>query len=165
MSDHLKRTIADLQLKLTEQESAVKQTKSLINQLSEMAGAGIIYKDIELESNPRSNVSIRSDQFYGQPQATCVREFLDMRKALDQGPATINEIFAALQEGGFNFETKNDENAKRGLRISITKNTALFHKLPNGKIGLLSWYPNAKTKKAAPIGEDMTQAPDEEGEA
>lgn len=147
MSDHLKQTIIDLQAKLVDQESTVIKTKSLINQLAEMAGMGVIYNDSDLQAGQTSNLSIRSDQFYGQPQATCVREILEMRKSLNQGPATINEIFADLQQGGFSFETKNDENAKRGLRISISKNTALFHKLPNGRIGLLAWYPNAKQAK------------------
>src|SRR5690348_16312573 len=147
MSDHLKQTIADLQAKLADQESTVMKTKSLINQLAEMAGMGVIYNDSDLQPAQTSSLSIRSDQFYGQPQATCVRQILEMRKALNQGPATVNEIFADLQQGGFLFETKNDDNAKRGLRISISKNTALFHKLPNGRIGLLAWYPNAKQVK------------------
>jgi hypothetical protein len=146
MSDHLKSTIADLQIKLREQEQAVSKTKSLINQLAEMAGMTALYK-LDEESSAMPDLSIRSDQFYGQPQATAVRDILKLRKSQNRGPATVNEIYAALMEGGFAFETKNDENAKRGLRISISKNTALFHKLPNGKIGLLEWYPNAKKSK------------------
>jgi len=101
-----------------------------------------------LQSGPSVNLAIQSDQFYGQPLASSIRTILELRKALNQGPATINEIHAALVEGGFGFETKNEDNAKRGLRISITKNTSLFHKLPNGKFGLLEWYPNAKQPKA-----------------
>lgn len=147
MADHLKATIADLQAKLQEQEQTVVKTKSLINQLCEMAGMPPIYAASELGTSSSADLSILSDQFYGQPQATAVRDILKMRKALNRGPATINEIFEALKEGGYAFETKNDENAKRGLRISITKNTALFHKLPNGKIGLLDWYPAAKKGK------------------
>lgn len=147
MSEHLKHTIADLQSKLAEQEEAVITTKTLINQLAEMAGMPPVYSDAELQVANTSNLSIRSDQFYGQPQATCVREILEMRRSLNQGPATVNEIFEAMKEGGFAFDTKNDENAKRGLRISISKNTALFHKLPNGRIGLLAWYPKAKQPK------------------
>lgn len=43
--------------------------------------------------------------------------------------------------------TRDEENAKRGLRVSLTKNSVTFHKLPNGKYGLLDWYPGAKTKR------------------
>lgn len=147
MSDHIRATIADLQIKLGEQEQTVAKTKTLINQLCEIAGLAPMYAPSELAGDGGVSLSIRSDQFYGQPLATCVRNILEMRKALNQGAATVNEIYAALIEGGFAFETKNEDNAKRGLRISITKNTALFHKLPNGKIGLTEWYPNAKTKR------------------
>lgn len=148
MSDHILRTVEELEQKLVEQINAVISTKRLINQLCEMGKAPIRYHDTDLTPSSGPSLSIRSDQFYGQPQAACVREILEMRKALNKGPATVNEIFTSLVDGGFAFDTKNDENAKRGLRISITKNTALFHKLPNGKIGLLAWYPNAKAGKS-----------------
>src|SRR5580700_10087658 len=134
MSDHIRQTIADLQKALAEDQRKVLDKKRLINQLAEHAGMGRIYTDTELQSGPSVNLAIQSDQFYGQPLASSIR--------------TINEIHAALVEGGFGFETKNEDNAKRGLRISITKNTSLFHKLPNGKFGLLEWYPNAKQPKA-----------------
>jgi hypothetical protein len=149
MSDHIRQTIGDLQKSLIEDERKVLDKKRLINQLAEHAGMGRIYSDAALQSGPSVNLAIRSDQFYGQPLASSIREVLEMRKALNQGPATVNEIHQALVEGGFAFDTKNEENAKRGLRISITKNTSLFHKLPNGKFGLLEWYPNAKQPKAS----------------
>jgi hypothetical protein len=147
MSDHIRQTIADLQKSLIEDEQKVLDKKRLINQLAQHAGIGAIYSNAELQSGPTVNLAIRSDQFYGQPLASSIRVVLEMRKALNQGPATINEIHQALLDGGFAFDTKNEENAKRGLRISITKNTSLFHKLPNAKFGLLEWYPNAKQPK------------------
>ena len=166
MADHVQKTIAELQKKLAEQEVSVLTTKRLINQLSEMAGLARMYSDAELEAAQSVSLSIRSDQFYGQPLATCVKDILAMRKSLNQGPATINEIFAALEEGGFKFDTKNEDNAKRGLRISISKNTALFHKLPNGRLGLTEWYPRVrmpKSDKAAPSNRD-SEAEAKEGD-
>lgn len=148
MSDHILKTVDELEGKLVEQQKSISDTKRLINQLLELTGQRPRYADEDLAYKTGANLAIRSDQFYGQPLSTCVREILEMRRALNQGPATINEIYSALQEGGFAFDTKNDDNAKRGLRISITKNTAIFHKIPSGKIGLLEWYPNAKTSKA-----------------
>jgi|SRR3569623_85193 len=147
MSDHILKTVEELERKLAEQLTAVATTKRLINQLCEIAGISPRYQNVDSEAKSGPSLSIRSDQFYGQPLATCVRTILEMRKALDQGPATIAEIYDVLLQGGFAFDTKNDDNAKRGLRISIAKNTALFHKLPNGRIGLLEWYPNAKSPK------------------
>jgi hypothetical protein len=60
------------------------------------------------------------------------------------GPATVKEIYDALKAGGYKFETKNDANAMRNLRISLTKNTSIFHKLPGGEFGLNEWYPKLK---------------------
>lgn len=147
MSDHIQQTIADLQAKLSEQESAVVKTKRLINQLCDMAGMPPMYQDTEIHESGAVSLSIQGDQFYGQPLSTCIRQILEMRKSLKQGPATVNEIYAALTQGNYQFETKSEDNAKRGLRISLTKNTAIFHKLPNGKFGLLEWYPNAKNTR------------------
>jgi hypothetical protein len=154
MTDHIRQTIADLQKSLIEDQQKVLDKKHLINQLAAHAGMGRIYTDAELQSGPSVNLAIQSDQFYGQPLASSIRTVLELRKALNQGPATINEIHAALVEGGFAFETKNEDNAKRGLRISITKNTSLFHKLPNAKFGLLEWYPNVKQAKGGKAATD-----------
>lgn len=37
----------------------------------------------------------------------------------------------------------------RALAISISKNTNVFHKLPNGMWGLNVWYPEATERKKA----------------
>jgi len=47
---------------------------------------------------------------------------------------------------------------KRGVAITLAKNPQ-FHRLPNGDIGLLAWYPNikkAKESKPADDSEDET---------
>ena len=147
MSDHVRQTIEDLKGTLRQQQEAVNKTKALINQLCSVAGMPPMYTDVELEGAAGAPMGVLSDQFYGRPLATCTKEILELRRRLNQGPATINELYAALLEGGFKFDTKNDENAKRNLRISVTKNTALFHKLPNGKIGLTEWYPKVRKGK------------------
>lgn len=58
--------------------------------------------------------------------------YLAMRRASNSGAATVREIFNALKGGGFAFQAKEDANAQRGLRKSLTKNSATFHKLPVG---------------------------------
>lgn len=167
MAEHIKQTIADLQNRLKEQEKTVLDTKRLINNLCKLADLPPLYADADLEVATGPSLSIQSDQFYGQPLATCIRQILEMRRALKQGPATVNEIYDALAAGGFKFETKNEDNSKRGLRISLTKNTSIFHKLPNGKFGLLEWYPSAKPAKPKEDGageDDEPQSGDEESE-
>lgn len=165
MSDHIQQTIADLQAKLKEQESGVTKTKQLINQLCGIAGMPVIYQDAELQEGGNSvNLSIQGDQFYGQPLATCIRQILEIRKGLKQGPATVNDIYGALVQGNYQFDTKNEDNAKRGLRISLTKNTAIFHKLPNGKFGLIEWYPNVKPSRQRDESNDEEMTAEAEGE-
>jgi hypothetical protein len=148
--------------RLKEQQQAVIDTKKSINTICSAANEPPMFPESELRGESRGpSLSIQSDQFYGQPLATSIRDILEMRRMLKQGPASVNEIFEALEQGGFKFETKNEENSKRGLRISLTKNTAIFHKLPNGRFGLVDWYPNVKTQRSASpiyVAEDEVDA-------
>ena len=49
------------------------------------------------------------------------------------------------------------------MTITLGKNSGIFHKLPNGRFGMLSWYPNAKPIKVttnngtADTAEDITE--------
>lgn len=148
MDASLKPAVDLLMGRLKEQQRAVIDTKKSINAICSAANEPPMFAESELSGESRGpSLSIQSDQFYGQPLATSIRDILEMRRALKQGPASVNEIFEALNQGGFKFETKNEENSKRGLRISLTKNTAIFHKLPNGRFGLVEWYPNVKTQR------------------
>jgi hypothetical protein len=155
MSNPIEEAIALLQRKLKEQEREVSKTKETINRLCEAAGKPAIYADTDVSAGVVMAVT-RADQFYGQPLATAVRQILEMRHAAGTGPATVKEIYETLKQGGYSFETKNDLNAMRGLRVSLTKNVALFHKLPNGQFGLVAWYPKiqARNKHAASVIED-----------
>ncbi len=161
MSDHVRQTIADLEKHLAEDEQRVLDRKRLINQLSEMAGLGRRYSDAELQLRSAVSLSIRPDQFYGQPLAKAVKQILEMRKALNQGAATIAEIYAALVSGGYAFDTVNDDYAKRGLRMSLTKNTAQFHKLPNNTFGAKEWYPSIpRASRSTRDSDDAAEAGD-----
>lgn len=149
MSNPIEETISVFQKKLKEQEQEVSKTKEMINRLCEAAGKPAIYASTDV--NVSVGISItRADQFYGQPLATAVRQILEMRHAAGTGPATVKEIYETLQLGGYQFDTKNDLNAMRGLRVSLTKNAILFHKLPGGQFGLVAWYPKiqARSNKA-----------------
>lgn len=153
MDEGLSQAVALLEAQLKKQERAALDTKRAVNAIYMAAGESPRYSDSDLGESTGPSLAIRSDQFYGQPLAASIREVLEMRRALKQGPATVNELYEALLQGGFKFDTKNEDNSKRGLRISLTKNTVTFHKLPNGKFGLLEWYPNAKSAKPKVNGE------------
>jgi hypothetical protein len=86
-----------------------------------------------------------------------------MRRAQNLGAATNREIYDSLMAGGYEFDTKSEDIAQQSLRHSLAKNTALFHKLPNGQFGLLSWYPNVKKPKAGAA--TAADEPEEENEA
>ncbi len=49
-----------------------------------------------------------------------------------------------MKGGGYKFETASEENAKTGVRNALRTSSSIFHRLPNGHYGLLSWYPSAK---------------------
>jgi hypothetical protein len=144
MSDDMAPALARLNARLQQQLTDVKNTKKGINALHAAFEKPIPYPDVDREE--AGITTIRRGMFYGQPLATCVRQILEMRNAAQLGAGSVNEIFAALKEGGYAFETKDDENAKSGLRQSMRKNP-IFHRIPSGEWGLLAWYPNAKVEK------------------
>jgi hypothetical protein len=148
MASETDSLIAKAQEKLVGLEAETQKMKNFINQLCEFDGRPAIYVDVATKQETVSG-SLRSDQFYGRPLATVVREVLEMRRAANLGPASVTDIYGRLVDGGYKFDTSNEHNAKRGLRISLTKNPA-FHKLPNGDYGLTEWYPAAPRKRPRP---------------
>jgi len=153
--DHILKTIADFEAKLRGAQDEVSRLKRTINDLCGMAGLPARYAIADAETAVASLTTLRSDQFYGRPMATVVREYLELRKASNlDPPANVNEIYDGLVKGGFKFETLNEKNAKDGLRVSLAKNTAVFHKLPNGSWGLVDWYPNAKKRAGKESGKN-----------
>jgi hypothetical protein len=149
---------------IEEYEATLAQKKRLVNELCTEYGRPPRFADVE-GNRARSLASLKRDQFYGKPLATAIREFLEMRGPSDRGgmgAASVNEIFAALSEGGFKFEVKNEANAKRGLRIALSKNTVTFHRIGES-YGLLEWYPNARPPKPATKG--AVDGPEEEEES
>jgi hypothetical protein len=101
-----------------------------------------------------------ADTFYGKTIATASREYLEMRRGANLGPASPREIFDALTQGGYQFEAKSETIAMVGLRSNLRKNSKTFHRLPNGQYGLLAWYPNAKPAKPSLNGNDEDEESD-----
>ena len=137
-------------------EAKLAEMKRMVNTLCGYAGLPARYANVETGARNSNIASLKSDQFYGKPQATAVREYLDMRGAPSAGglgAASVREIFEALKAGGFAFDTKNEDNAMRGLRISLAKNSTTFHRLPNGQFGLLLWYP--KVPRSSVVAETV----------
>ena len=146
MNDAFLPAIAALQDQLAKDQKAVSETKKMINKLSGLAGQPAPYPDTD-ESEAISIGAIRSDTFYGKKMATVLREYLEMRRSANLGPAETREIYEAVIKGGYQFETTNPTNAMTGMRQLMTKNTNQFHKLPNGAWGLTAWYENIKASR------------------
>jgi hypothetical protein len=142
MSEHVERTIEMVLNQIGDLEREVARKKNTVNDLCAIISRPPMF----LEIAGASATQLTDDAFYGKPLAAAVEEVFERRKQAGQGAATVAEIYDTLIRGGFHFTTKNVENAKRGLYISLTKN-ALFHKLPNGSYGLLAWYPNVPQAK------------------
>lgn len=75
--------------------------------------------------------------------------------------ATVNEIYDALVLGGFDFQARNEDNAKRGLRISVSKNTAAFVRVGgagDAAYGLKEWRPASRETKSKPADDETPSA-------
>jgi hypothetical protein len=158
MRDEFKPAIAALLADLKEIDRKGAETKRAINRLCELAGGPPMFDNIDTESRA-SVTALRTDQFYGKVLNTAAREYLDMRKAANLGPAMPREIYEALVEGGFKFDTKSETNAITALRQVLRKNSSTFHRLPHGAYGLLAWYPNAKAAKHDDANEEAEHRP------
>ncbi len=150
--EHIEKTIEELKAKVVEKEKELNEAKKMANNLCQMFGKPPLY---EINDEPASVFvgQLNGDEYYGRPLATVVTNILETRKIRGVGPATIRDVYDQMKLGGYQFETKDDDNAMRGMRITMAKNPK-FHKLPSGKWGLKEWYPNIK--------EDKEKTPEEE---
>ncbi|QPD04510.1 MAG: hypothetical protein Nkreftii_002284 [Candidatus Nitrospira kreftii] len=145
MEDRLAGAIEVLQEKLQEQIRSVLETKKMINSLRQMNGEAPLFNDADLrleDSGPS-----RPDQYYGKGPGTACREYLEWRKRA----CSADEILKGLSQGGFDFKAagyEDEDSRLRSLSILLAKNTAMFHRLPNGTFGLIAWYPEVAKKKA-----------------
>jgi hypothetical protein len=143
MSEKLSAAIEELQAHLEQQLQEAADTKKTINSLRKRMGLDPLYNDVAVEQVG----AIRPDQFYGKPLATAAQEFLERRKQA----CTAEEIMKGLEQGGFDFDSTGwkEKDQLRMLAISLAKNNAKFHKLPNNTFGLLAWYDQAVLNKKA----------------
>lgn len=145
MDEATQKVLADIQAKIETHLEEVAKLKKTANMVADIAGQGPIYTDVDEGS--KAVGPTRADAYYGKPLATAVREYLEFRRQA----VPVEDIQKGLEQGGFDFDSMGwPKGARlRALAISISKNTNVFHKLPNGMWGLNSWYPEATQKKKA----------------
>lgn len=146
MSDDItEAAIAKLERGIEEYEQKIRALRTAINTICENSGLQARYAEAQLIAGGNVKLSqIQDDTFYGKKQTSAMREYLEMRKAQGIGPAAPREIYEALKQGGYQFETKDETVALVGLRALLRTQPNVFHKLPQGTYGLTSWYPDAK---------------------
>jgi|SRR6185295_16389814 len=144
MNEKLSGAIEVLLAQLDEQARSVIETKKMINSLRQRNGETALFNDADFQSSDSGPA--RRDMYYGKGPVTACREYLDWRKQACTG----EEILKGLAQGGFDFKAAgwDDDSRLRNVSISLAKNTAIFHRLPNGTFGLIAWYPDVAKKKA-----------------
>ena len=139
-------TIDKINAQISALEGQIVSAKKTINTLCVMEGDAPLYPDIDRETSSAA-VAFRSDQFYGKPAATAVKEILERRSTRNLGAISLDALYETLEAGGFEFENSNEPIAKRNLAILLSKNPS-FTRVPNsGDWGLAKWYPDRKEKK------------------
>lgn len=141
MEDDILNTIEVLTARVKTKEDEANKLKKLVNELCSEAGVQIRYPAIPQSG---STTTIRADHFYGQSLTAAIRNYLEIRKAGGLGAVSVPEIFKAIKGGGYKFGSKNEETARIVVGNALRKTSSIFHRLPNGQYGLLSWYPSAR---------------------
>lgn len=157
MNDALKTAIEELTRKLEARMREVADLKRAINTFAREAGEEPPYADAEPEAAKAAVKDLRPDRFFGKSPTTAAREFLEAYGK----PASAEQILEALRDGAFDFDGQKwkDEFRLKNLAISLSKNSSIFTRLPNGLFGLSRWYPGArKPTKARPDEEEPAEA-------
>lgn len=143
MDDATQQVLAGIQARIQTHLDEIAKLKRTANSVADLIGEGPVYTDLETETAGLSPA--RADAYYGKPLATAVREYLEFRRQA----VPAEEIQRGLEKGGFDFDALewNESTRLRALAMSMSKNTPVFHRLPNGMWGLVSWYPEAQKKK------------------
>ncbi len=162
MSESMRQAIEELKKHIFDLENQVIDSKRTVNSMCRHIGEPPVYADAEMTVSAAAK-ALKGDEYFNKPLATAVRMVLEARRTSDLGPATTDELFDALKAGGYEFTGKEDV-AKRGLAISLAKNTTMFCRLKSGKFGLAEWYglkPKNGGRKAAVAVEEGSDARDE----
>lgn len=151
--DALEKDLADLERQANTLLTSINLLRSKAGMPPRPGGFSPAATSNGTKSDAATPLKIKSDAFTGKKLGSAVREYLEMRKAsgLD-APVTSREIFDALKDGGFVSGAKDDATGIVVLRTMLRKNTQMFAKLQNGKIGLRAWCPGLKAPKETPAG-------------
>ncbi len=144
MSDKLTSAIETMTEQVSAKLAEVAELKRATNTLCKVAGIDPVYPDTD-QPQPGVMMRMRPDEYYGKAFSTAARDYLNRRKQA----VSADDIMAGLEQGSFDFNAQGwkTEGRLRTVAASLAKNTAVFHRLPNGLYGLKEWYPDAIERK------------------
>jgi len=144
MSDALRQAVEEIHAKIKTHLDEVADLKRAANALSRIIGIDAPYPDVDADQVGTISPA-KADAYYGKPLSTAAREYLEFRKQA----CAPEEILKGLKQGGFDFDALEwtEQNRLRNLSISMSKNTAIFRRLPNGMFGLKAWYQDVAVPK------------------
>jgi hypothetical protein len=89
-----------------------------------------------------------------------MKEILNARHVSGVGPASVDELFSEMRTGGFDFKDMQEDDAKRGMAVSLAKNSKFFYRLPNELWGLREWYDHLRDVKPSKRKTENGSEPD-----
>jgi hypothetical protein len=165
MAGRFDEAIRELVAEIEAKGREIAELKKTVNFLRQRDGLEALFPDTEPTEGGGGVGTIQPGQFYGKSPITAAREYLEMK---GKGKVALpDEIVAALLRGSFDFKAQgweSEANRVRNIAISMGKNTAIFHRLPNGYYGLVKWYPELAKKKRPMVGIHPDNMADPEAE-
>ena len=146
MHEGLRAGVESLAEVITSKEAEIAELKRAANIMCQQAGMEPRYSVTSTTDTATGpTVKMRPDEYYGKAFSTAARMYLERRRQA----VPAEEIMKGLEQGSFDFDAQGwaKEDRLRLLALSLSKNTAIFHKLPSGLVGLKDWYPDAIERK------------------
>src|ERR1700731_3536561 len=97
-------TIEKIQNQIVVLEEEIFNHKSMINTLCALEKEPPMFPELQRGKTTSAPLSFRSDQFFGKPLATAVKDILEQRAARSLGAISLDELFDTMKAGGFEFD-------------------------------------------------------------
>lgn len=144
MSDHIVQTIDLLIADVTAKQKEISELQRTVNYLCIKAGIPEKFGHIDVgqAESPPISLSIAPDRYHGMRLNTATTDYLKMRAAVNPNTraASAEEIYEALNKGGFSFDHASKDERMHSLKTSLGKSTHTFSQVQKGMYGLAEWY-------------------------
>src|SRR5205809_986307 len=128
-TESIQKTLQVMTTQIDDDERAIAEKKRAANELCRLLGQLPVYPNVDTS---HLGVATLPDEYYGRQMPEVIRTVLEKRKRANLGAATVAEIYQAMVDGGFHFQTENPNYRKRGV-YSVLADARTFHRLPDGR--------------------------------